>query len=65
MNLELRPSPLETKPTVRRGTVGAGRNWQTGKVIRPLATSGSYDFLTGGVLEAAGVSRADWNLNQA
>src|SRR6516165_2990434 len=52
MNLELRPSPFETKPTLRRGAVGAGRNWQTGKVIRPLVTSGSYDLLTGGILVA-------------
>ena len=52
MNLELRPSPVDTKPTVRRGTVGAGRNWQTGKVIRGLATSGSCDLLTGGILVA-------------
>jgi hypothetical protein len=29
------------------------------KVIRPLATSGSYDFLTGGVLVALVVAAGD------
>ena len=52
MNLELRPSPVEAKPRVQRGTVGAGRDWQTGKVIRPLASFESYDLLTAGILLA-------------
>ncbi len=52
MNLELRPSPVEAKPRVQRGTVGAGRDWQTGKVIRPLASVESYDLLTAGILLA-------------
>ncbi len=52
MNLELRPSPVEAKPSVQRGTVGAGRDWQTGKVIRPLASFESYDLLTAGILLA-------------
>jgi len=56
MNRELWPSPVEAKPRVQRGTVGAGRDWQTGKVIRPLAAFESYDLLTGGILLALAVT---------
>src|SRR5215469_5185273 len=56
MNRELWPSPIEAKPRVQRGTVGAGRDWQTGKVIRPLAAFDSYDLLTGGILLALAVT---------
>ena len=41
---------------MQRGTVGAGRDWQTGKVIRPLAAFESYDLLTGGILLALAVT---------
>ena len=56
MNLALRPSPVEAKPTVQHGTVGTGRNWQTARVIRPLTSSESYGLLTGGILLALSVS---------
>ena len=56
MNLALRPSPVEAKPTVQHGTVGTGRNWQTARVIRPLTSSESYGLLTGGILLALAVS---------
>jgi len=56
MNRELWPSPVEAKPRVQRGTVGAGRDWQTGKVIRPLAAFESYDLLTGGILLALAIT---------
>jgi len=56
MNFELRPSPVEAKPTAQRGAVGAGRDWPTGEAIRPLAPSGSYDLLTAGVLLALAVA---------
>jgi len=56
MNRELWPSPVEAKPRVQRGAVGAGRDWQTGKVIRPLAAFESYDLLTGGILLALAVT---------
>ena len=55
MNRELWPSPVEAKPRVQRGAVGAGRDWQTGKV-RPLAAFESYDLLTGGILLALAVT---------
>ena len=41
---------------MQRGTVGAGRDWQAGKVIRPLAAFESYDLLTGGILLALAVT---------
>ena len=56
MNLALRPSPVEAKPTVQHGTVGTGRDWQTARVIRPLTSSESYGLLTGGILLALAVS---------
>jgi len=56
MNLALRPSPVEAKPTVQHGTVGTGRDWLTARVIRPLTSSESYGLLTGGILLALAVS---------
>ena len=56
MNLALRPSPVEAKPTVQHGTLGTGRDWQTARVIRPLTSSESYGLLTGGILLALAVS---------
>src|ERR1700733_1831267 len=56
MNLELRPSPVEAKPTMQPGTVAAGRDWQRGKVTRPLASFQSYDLMTGGILLAVAVA---------
>jgi len=50
MNLELRPSPVEAEPTVQRGAVGTGRDWQTAGLIRPLTSSDCYGLLTGGLL---------------
>ena len=52
MNLELRPSPVEAKPRVQRGAVGAGRDWQARRLIRPLTSSECYGLLTGGLLVA-------------
>ena len=56
MNLALRPSPVEAKPTVQHGTLGTGRDRQTARVIRPLTSSESYGLLTGGILLALAVS---------
>src|ERR1700722_10784236 len=56
MNLELRPSPVEAKPTMQPVTVAAGRDWQSGKVTRPLASFESYDLVTGGILLAVAVA---------
>ena len=52
MNLELRPSPVEAKHRVQRGAVGAGRDWQARRLIRPLTSSECYGLLTGGLLVA-------------
>ena len=56
MNLALRPSPVEAKPTVQHGTLGTGRDRQTARVIRTLTSSESYGLLTGGILLALAVS---------
>ena len=56
MNFELRPSPVEAKPTVQRGTVGTGQDWQTATTIRPLTSFEWYRLLTGGMLLALAVS---------
>jgi len=56
MNLALRPSPVEAKPTVQHGTLGTGLDRQMARVIRPLTSSESYGLLTGGILLALAVS---------
>ena len=55
MNLEFRPSPVEAKLTVQRGAVGAGPDWPTRRLIRPLTSSECYGLLTSGLLLALSV----------
>ena len=41
---------------MQSGTVAAGRDWQSGKVTRPLASFESCDLVTGGILLAVAVA---------
>ncbi len=56
MNLELRPSPVDANRKVQRSAVGAERDWLPAGIIRPLASFGSYDLVTRGLLLALAVA---------